>query len=245
MFKNIFSRNNKNNSLSKFKAELKAINGGKMPKTGNFGGNEIAFIGQSKKSGSFDPNPRYGNMDGDYENILPQVNSADATLTIVVENTTLASQNVKLFSPLENAIAGVANFGNPTGVTVVCQESSYGRLMEELKSSPKFVDSLRISYKTQAQVSQRLSLVQKTSQGAETRYPLQPSRYLNPKYFNGLVVDVPNIQYALASDGGIEFIIIAGETITFTFSVRTQVDMTMALKGAPVVKIAESQNFAS
>lgn len=249
MFKNIFRRGKKNNSLAKFQSEVKSISGGTMPKTGNFGGGEVAYIGQGKKAGSFDPNPQYtrvGNMDTDYENILPQVNSADATLTIVVSNSsTTLTQAVKLFQAFENAINGVTNFGNPAGISVVCQESSYGRLMEETKSAPKFVDGVRIAFTTAGQVSQRLSLVQRTSQGAETRFPLQPTRYANPKYFNGLVVDVPNMQYAISGDSSIEFNILPNETVTFTFSIRTQVDMTMALKGVPVVKIADSQNFAN
>lgn len=108
-------------------------------------------------------------------------------------------------------------FSNSDGLTTIsCSQVPYRALLDMLMSGSFRIDKTRITYKTNAQLSEGITWRDKSFLGGEKQQSITPNDYFRPDQFQSLRVDVP-VPLPIDKQKGLFMKVLAEETITMTF----------------------------
>lgn len=162
-----------------------------------------------------------------------------------VTNTTLSAGTVVIFGL--NTYLLTPNFGSSTGITVTPAQTnvSYLELLQQSASQPFETSLIRIQTTTIPQLTQILTVTSKDANGQLCQIPIITQSYFSANQFQSTILDVP---YPVKIDGNtsISFVLLAGETATYTFFPAEKINTARVLGGgselqqysAPAVPVA-------
>lgn len=169
--------------------------------------------------------------DGYDRSAVGRIDPNDRTLTIVVKNTGAADAEAVIFGGNENA-------AQPVGVTVTVQESSHGEVREESKSNPFKILGMKLSVSDPLQFDNVLSINTRTATGSKSGRVYQPRNATSPQNFDQRLIDDQNFEMDVTGQDNIRFMIRAGATAVFTFTLKVRTNMGNLLKGQNVAELS-------
>lgn len=100
-------------------------------------------------------------------------------------------------------------------MTIGCQEVAYSSFFESSGTNAFQVSSMRVNFRTDAQISNIIFWTQRTFAGLTSANPFAPRSYQTPTQFNPLLIDLP-VQFTVGVDSGLKFLVNAAETLTLS-----------------------------
>jgi hypothetical protein len=165
--------------------------------------------------------------------MMGTIDPNDRTLTISVANTSGAEAEVIIFGGNENA-------AQPAGVTVNVGESSHNEVKEESKANPFRIKGMKMSVSDVLQFDNVLKIVRRTSTGANFQRVYQPRNATSPQNFSPQLIDDGNFQMDVTGQDSIRFLVRAGATVGFTFTISTRANMGNLLRGNNVAEVSNA-----
>jgi len=183
----------------------------------------------------FDDYAGFEGVDPNYSNYHPstigRIEPHDGTYTIKVTNTGRIAQEAIVFGGLENP-------DQPTGLTVEVQESSHSELREESKFNPFKIVGMKMSVSDGLQFDNVLRIVHRRSGGYRSEHRYQPRNATSPQNFNGNLIDDVAFEMNVTGHDSLRFLVNAGATVVFTFSVKARANMGNLLHGKNVAEMS-------
>ncbi|QKX07589.1 hypothetical protein HN014_10690 [Aquimarina sp. TRL1] len=162
-----------------------------------------------------------------------RIDANDRTLTITVVNTTDEAKTAIIFGANQD-------LPQPDGVTVEVQESSHKEVKEESKSNPFKIVGLKYSVSDALQFDNVLKIINKTASGTITTRVWQPRNSSSPQNFDPKMVDSGGFSMNVSGQSSIQFLINAGATAVFTFTVRARTNISNLLEGRHVAELSRT-----
>jgi hypothetical protein len=169
--------------------------------------------------------------DGYDKTSVGRIDPNDRTLTISVKNTGSADAEAIIFAANENP-------SQPAGVTVNVQESSHNEVKEESKSNPFKILGMKMSVSDPLQFDNVLNIASRTATGSTSGRKYQPRNATSPQNFDQRLIDDQNFEMDVTGQDSIRFMIKAGATAVFTFTLKIRANMGNLLKGQNVAELS-------
>ncbi|MFY9308629.1 MAG: hypothetical protein WAQ28_06190 [Bacteroidia bacterium] len=184
---------------------------------------EVEYIGED----SYDDD----SYDNYAANSIGKINPNDRTLTITINNTSGADAEAIIFGGNENA-------AQPTGVTVVVQESSHNEVREESKANPFKIQGMKMSVSDPLQFDNVWKILRKSAAGSFNSHPYQPRNATSPQNTNPNLIDDSAFEMDVTGQDSIRFLQKNGVKTTLTFTIKARVDMGNVLSGQNVATVS-------
>jgi hypothetical protein len=155
----------------------------------------------------------------------------DRTLTISITNVSGVEAEAIIFGGNEDA-------AQAAGVTVTVGESSHKEVKEESKSNPFKVLGMKYSVSNSLQFDKVLRIVRKTSTGANHERVYQPRNATSPQNFSPTLIDDAGFSMDVTGQDSLRFLIMAGATAVFTFTIKVRANMGNLLRGSNVAEVS-------
>ncbi|GIW67725.1 MAG: hypothetical protein KatS3mg096_593 [Candidatus Parcubacteria bacterium] len=168
--------------------------------------------------------------------------------SIIVTNTDPANQGrfvlfnfnrFQITDPSEQNLQGVPTSGGVIRITTGDPDLTYAEIYTQTANQPTVFAGVRIVSQTQTNLQQILKVVTKDASGKALTSSIPVSAFIDGRYQNQSIVDVP-LQIKVDAKTSIVGIIAPNSSITFNFFVGNQVVPSNQLFGAsPVVRPLE------
>lgn len=162
---------------------------------------------------------------------IGKIDPNDRTLTVRVTNTSADAAEAIVFGGNEEA-------AQPAGVTVTVEESSHKEVREESKANPFKISGMKYSVSNPLQFDNVLKLTKRTAAGSNTIRVYQPRNATSPQNFTQQLIDDDNFELDVTGQDSLRFLINAGTTSTFTFTIKARTNMGNLLKGNNVAELS-------
>ncbi|WP_430409237.1 hypothetical protein [Kordia sp.] len=164
---------------------------------------------------------------------LGKIDPNDRTLTVVVKNTSGASQEAVIFG-------GNAERAQPAGVTVEIEESSHKEVREESKSNPFKIAGMKYSVSNALQFDNVLRIDRRTASGSKTTRVYQPRNATSPQNFTQTLIDDDNFEMDVTGQDSLNVVVEDGVTAVFTFTIKARANLGNLLKGSNVAELSRA-----
>jgi hypothetical protein len=162
---------------------------------------------------------------------MGRIDPNDRTLTVVVKNTSGASQEAVIFG-------GNAEKAQPAGVSVDIEESSHKEVREESKSNPFKIAGMKYSVSNALQFDNVLRIDRRTASGSKTTRVYQPRNATSPQNFTQTLIDDDNFEMDVTGQDSLNIVIEDGVTAVFTFTIKARANLGNLLKGSNVAELS-------
>ncbi|MFA6501295.1 MAG: hypothetical protein WCT85_00750 [Parachlamydiales bacterium] len=157
----------------------------------------------------------------------------DRTLTITVANSnTGTTATATIFGSTKD----LTDASLPAGVTVTVAESSHLQVKTELLTNPFRIQGMKYTVTTVGQFSKPLFLYEESSTGGLIRRIWQPLNYRSAMNQLTTQIDAPTFELLVSGKTYIQFVLLASESVTFTFSLSEKSEMKNVLQGESVIE---------
>lgn len=205
--------------------------------SGSFGTDPYKNIGGADAYGGNMGYP-YSNASGD-NNSLGSLDDADRTLTVTITNDGTSG------NPSETAIV-FGSYTNPTltqptGCSVVIQESSHEQVRAEVGTNPMFVLGLKYIVTNVAQFSNIITIFTETSRGMFMGKKFRALSWRSSLNQIPTQIDAPTYGFTVDGRTRLEVPINANEQVDLILFIKTAGDITNVLRGKGVLDMAKDK----
>jgi len=172
-----------------------------------------------------------GEYDSYRPNTIGRIDPNDRTLTVVIANDSQVEAEAIVFGANQEA-------DQVSGVSVNVEESSHKEVREESKAHPFRIAGMKMSVSDPLQFDNVLQITRKTATGSLTSRVYQPRNATSPQNFTSQLIDDDNFEMDVTGQDSLRFVIRAGATVVFTFTVKARANMGNLLKGNNVAELS-------
>ncbi len=160
----------------------------------------------------------------------------DRTLTFVLTNLSSSATGIaRLFGA--NQDLG-ETYNTAQGVTVEVLESSHKEVKSQSMQGGFRIQGIQIVATTSLQLSNPLSIIEKTATGKTISRKWQPENYKDPRNFDSLMIKTSNFQMTIDGEASIEVTLRASEEVRMITHIKDMVRTVNTIKDESVIESA-------
>ncbi len=230
-------------SIKKYSLESRNFDnydgGGKLPiQDNNFVG-QNSFIGESRMTG-------YANgqnsMGGDQ---FSQIADSDKYYTITMTNTATSGGTSTAIAFGANQYGITADQASGATTTVTVAESSHAQARAASLSQPFWVNGLRYSVDTAAQLAQIITIQFQSASGDLLQKKFRPNTFKTAYQNQSLQIDAPGYKFPVNGETQIQVPLLANEEVILTLQIGGKFDAANAVSGGSAMAVASQTPLAT